>query len=177
MNKCILLFLLLASNLFAANFQLEEKAFTIGTDLNITKGGSGVIEERTISIGRTFEIKGQYACRSETKVFALGTSFTISVDGHPIAIIEKQVVESMFTFMGNVFVIKDPQGGEIARSELTRGLRPTIRIKESNGSMSILAASGWRYYTWDIVQDPNSKLDPRILFIIAASKTAKDNEK
>lgn len=175
--KKYLLLLFLAIPLFAADFELEEEAFTIGTDLKIVKGGTGMIEERVFNIGTVFEIKGPYACISEQKLFTWGTTYEIKVDGKRIALVEKKIIESMFTFMGNVFVIKDPQGIEIAKSELARGLRPTITVKETNGAVSTLKASGWKYYTWNISQPKDSKLDPRILFIIATSKTAGDNSK
>lgn len=175
-NKILVLFLLLASSVFAATYKLEEKAFTIGTDLEIG-GGNGTIEQRVMSIGKHFEIVGPYACESQERILSIGTTYEIIGNGRLLAVVHKDIVESMFTFMGNVFVIKDAGGKEIARSELFRGLWPTITIKESNGAVTVMSASGLLYHTWTIKQPSNSKLDPRILFIICASKTAKDNEK
>lgn len=175
--KKLILFLALISCAFAAEYQLEEKAFTIGTDLEFNKGAKGVIEQRVLSYGMHFEIKGDFSAESAEKIFAWGTTYEVKNGGKLIATVEKQIMESMFTFMGNVYIIKDDKGNELARSELSKGLRPVIIVKEKNGAVTTMKASGWRYITWDIYAPRESKLDPRILFIICASKTTGDNKK
>ena len=179
MNRGLTVLATLLSVVFtlsAKEFVLDEKAFTIGTDLEVKD--YGIVSERTLSLTRSFEITGKLPGSSSEEFFSSSTKYVVKDDHQRVlATITKEVISSFFTVAGNKYSITDNEGVKIAESELSSGWRPTITITENNGAKSVLVASGFRYYTWHITQDSSSKLDPRVLWIIAASKTAGDNDK
>lgn len=157
-------------------YVLNEKSLTFGTTLSIE--GCGEVSEQTISLTRSFSITGKLSGSSSEEFFSTSTTYNIKDgEGHVLAKVKKDAVMSFFTFMGNIYTIYDTDDHEIAKSELSKGIRPTFTITEKTGAISKLTASGWFYYTWEIRQGADSHLDPRVLWIIAASKTAADNDK
>lgn len=78
MNRRLTVFIILLSiitSLSAREFVLDEKAFTIGTDLTVKDYGK--VSERTLSLTRSFEITGKLPVKISESALSSGWRPTV----------------------------------------------------------------------------------------------------
>lgn len=167
---------IIGTPLHAEKYEIEEKTFTVGTDLEVADVCQ--IKERTLHLTTTFEFTGKYPGSASKSMFSWGTEYKVYDENKElIATIKKNVFKSMFSAWSNSFIILDKNGKTLATSQKFSGIRPSFYITETNGANTYIRASGWRYYTWHVDTGDSSLLDPRIIWTICASKTEHDNKK
>jgi uncharacterized protein YxjI len=168
-----------------SNFTAEGEFFTIGTDMNLVSGKKpvGSIKQRMLNFNKTFDLldeRGQKVAQAKDQFFSFGsTSEVFDCNGKLIGTIKEEVFQSLFRPM-TLYKILDAKGNEIATSEKLESFSTYFTIKNKQGQEVAEMRRpfiNWFSDKWEINIQNSNGIDPRILVMIPAFKTAADAER
>ena len=165
------------------SFKLDQKLITIGMDMNIISNGNniGIIEERTISIGKKFEYYDnlkKLVTSAHQKVFSLYTQIEIFDENKKlIGTVEQEVIESFFSIY-SIYSIKNADGVIIAKSKKLDFFTTNVDIYDTNNKL--LVKMHKRFITmfgdtWDV--NILGNIDKRLIIFIPAFISSSQAEK
>lgn len=140
----------------------------------------GSIEEEIFSWARTFKyLDNTGALVATAKARPISWGYTIDVadaHGQPLGTIKEQVFSSLFG-ISNIYTVLDANDNKIAESDKFQFLDTRFTIKDNSGQV---LATIYRPVTlfcdqWSVSYVNKDAVDSRLLVMIAAFKTAEDN--
>lgn len=170
-------------NELPANYKLDQRIFSWGTQFDITSGGRnyGTVEQKLFSLTPTFQYKnpqGQVVATGKTSLFTWGTEIVFSdAQGKKIGSIKEKLFYS-FTNITSLYEIYDAQGKKIANSKKVQFFSTQLTLSDTAGNVQAIAkrpAINWLGDTWDVNSLNNSKIDPRMLVMFGPFKTWSDD--
>jgi uncharacterized protein YxjI len=167
------------------HFELSERIlFKWKTSLDVKGDGHnlGNVSERVISLTRSFVLEDNTGAKTATGSVALvswGTQIDVNDgSGNRIGTIKEEVLSSLFKTW-TTYRILDANGNQIAESHKTEWIDTDITLNAPDGKVVAKLHRGWFTKfgdSWTVdVTDP--RVDPRLAVMIAAFKTAADNDK
>ena len=166
-------------------FKLVEKVISLTTafELKSKNGDLGTVTEKLISLTTTFtykDDKGGMVATAKEALISWGTRIDVyDCKDRLIGTLQEKVFKSLFKAHTN-YSILDAQGNEIAISEKLDLLATSITLSGKDGSVFVeLKRPMFNLFsdTWNIKVHPKNTVDFRIIVIVAAFKTAADNER
>lgn len=167
------------------HFELSERVlFKRKTSFSVEADGKsyGNVSEAVIPVPRTLLLldnNGATTASASVAILSWGTE--INVDdgsGHRIGTIKEEVISSMLKTW-TTYRILDAAGNQIAESHKTEFIDTDITLNAPDGKVMATMHRGWFTKfgdSWTVdVKDP--RIDPRLALMIAAFKTAADNDK
>jgi hypothetical protein len=170
-------------------FEVIEKKFTIGTSLEVVANGlsfGNVSNEWYNPFKKSFDFEdqsGETVAHASKAIVSWGTEVDVT-DGHgqSIGAMHKKVLSS-FLGMGvtNVYEVYDSHHPTPLVSDGIKVGITTFMLREGNGGPVVaqLYKSPWSLFhdSWEVEIYQPGAVDQRILVMIAAFKTAADNDK
>lgn len=167
------------------HFELSERIlfkWKTSLDLKAKGDGYGNVSERIVSLTRSFVLEDNTGAKTASASVAL-LSWGTQIDvydgaGNRLGTIKEEVLSSLFKTW-TTYRIYDAAGNQIAESHKTEFIDTDITLNAPDGKVVASLHRGW--FTWFgdhwtvDVNDP--RVDPRIPVMIAAFKTAADNDK
>ena len=169
------------------DYQLTERAvFKIKNafDVSDDRGNDyGKVSEDLISWTRTFtwyDGVGEKAASASVALVSWGTRIDVlGGDGKKVGTIKEEVLSSMFKTW-TTYKILDDAGNEIATSQKVEWLGTSITLTGNDGKTIAVVhrpAINLVSDTWKISVKETNRVDSRVLVMIAAFKTAVDNDR
>lgn len=183
--------LFIATTVFAQNcvvpknMKLKEKIISVTTNLFLEDDDGnnlGTVTEALISLTKTFTYKdseGKLISTAKEAFISVGTKINVyDSEQMLIGVIQENILKSWFHAY-TVYTISDASGNKIATSEKLELLSTQIVLSDQKGNELVSLKRPRPMInifsdTWNITYK-SSKIDPRIVVMIAAYKTAADN--
>jgi uncharacterized protein YxjI len=187
MKKLLTFILLLVAGVSSAQtncpYRLEEKFFSYGVDMDVyaCEKKVGLIEERTLNIGKTFEyfdLNKTKVCSAKQRSLSFETTIDIyDTKKNRIGTIKQNIFEGLFS-ISNVYEIQDSYGRVIAKSEKIDMFSTSVKISSGSKLIATIERNVFNFGgdTWNVkITDPS--FDYRLFLFIPAYKTSADAEK
>lgn len=166
-------------------FKAREQLITIGTDVELyaNKTRLGEVEQRTIRLTPTFDlynIDGKKVASARQKIFSWGTSIEVKdCEGKLIGSVKENIFSSIWNFYTR-YDILDANEKIIAASKKMEFFTTNFTIF-NNSNEEVLKMTRPMINiindVWTVSISKSGVVDPRILTMIPAFKTAADNKK
>ncbi len=169
-----------------SHFRIDEKIISLTNSFTLhddAKRKIGDITEKFFSWTRTFTYKdagGGVAAVAHEKFFSWGTQIVVEdAAGRKLGTIKENVFKSLFKVYTS-YSILDASDREVAVSEKSDWITTDFRIHDKSGRLVAHMHRGWLNILsdhWDVDLADQKALDSRVVVMIAAYKTAVDNER
>ncbi len=166
-----------------SSFRVHQKALTLfATRFTIDQGGKnyGTLDEKIFSLTTGFTYKdasGKIQSTAQAKFFSLGSTVDIKdANGKLIGTIQEKIFKSLFK-VSTEYSILDANGREIATSDKLELFSTKFTLKDKAGNIVIemkRPAFNLISDNWDVKVRDSKAIDPRIVVMIPAFKTAAD---
>lgn len=169
-----------------SSFRVHEKVLTLfATQFTIDNGGKkyGTIDKKVFSLTTAFTYKdgaGKTQSIAKARFFSLGSTVDITdANGKVIGTIQEKIFKSLFK-VSTEYAILDANGREVATSDKLDLFATKFTLKDKSGKTVVEMKRpmiNWLSDNWDVKVYDAKAIDPRILIMIPAFKTAADNSR
>lgn len=168
-------------------FKVVERVIALTNTLDLVNSNNnnklGTITEKFFSLTREFKYtdnSGNVVATARARILSWGTEIEVSDgSGRLIGTIKEQVFNSLFK-VSTTYSILDASGKEIATSEKVELLATHFTLNDKSGRLIAKIDRPWLKLfrdVWSVKISNPGAVDARLLVMIAAYKTAKDNER
>lgn len=165
-------------------FELHERVLSWSTTFDIREGGKsyGKVTQKILSLRRSFtyeDASGACVAKAAQKILSWGVEIEVSdCSGRTIGFIKEQVFKSFFK-VHTTYSILDAQKKEVAVSTKVDWIGTEVTLMAGSRRAAKLSRPwlNWFSDTWTVELDDQSAVDARLTVMIAAYKTAVDNER
>lgn len=168
------------------HFRIDEKVLSWTTSFTLrddAKNKLGEISEKLLSWTRTFtyrDASGTLLAVAHAKLLSWGTQVVVEdASGRLLGTIKENVLKSLFKVYTR-YSILDASGREVAVSEKTDWITTDFEIRDESGRLVAKMHRPWLNILsdhWDVQLADARPVDSRVLVMIAAYKTAVDNQR
>jgi len=172
-----------------ARFSIYERFFSFTNTFDLYEGDTrkfGTLTEAFFSFGRTFtytDAANRKVAVAHARVFSIGTTVDVADEqGRPIGTIREDVLKSLFKVY-TLYHVLDASGREIATSQKTDFLSTEIVLRDPSGRVVAEVRRDFKTNffrltdKWDVTIVDPAAVDPRLIVVIGAYKTAVDNDR
>jgi uncharacterized protein YxjI len=168
------------------NFKVVERFISFGTVFDLLDNSDkklGTIAEKIFTLTREFtydDSNGRRIATARERFFSWGAQVDVFDEaGRPIGTIKEDVLKSFFKPL-TTYSILDGSGKQIATSEKVDLWATDFTLKDGSGqTVATIHRPALNFFrdVWTVSIDNQSKVDSRLLVMIAAYKTAKDHDR
>ena len=167
------------------DFQVNEEVISMTNSFDIIAGKNtyGTVTEKMFSWTRTFFVRNSAGVdlgKASARAWSWGTHIDVyDASGKLLGGIKEEVTKSMFKTWTS-YSILDPANAVIARSKKVEFFGTDVTISSPAGEVLVTIsrpAVNWVSDTWNVSIKKPGVIDPRMVVVIGAYKTAVDNER
>ena len=166
-------------------FDVVEKIISLTNSFTIKKDGKklGDITEKIFSWTRTFDYKdagGTLVAKAHEKFFSWGVQIIVEdAAGNKIGEIKENILKSFFKVVTE-YSILDASGREVLKSKKTDWISTDFELFDPSGKLVATMHRPWLNVFsdhWSVEVKDKKAVDSRVMVMIAAYKTAVDNDR
>jgi len=129
-----------------------------------------------------YDANNKLQAHGKTEFFSWGTTNDIDDgNGHALGTFKKEIITSLLGFgVTNRYSLLDGQGNTIGTSDKSQFLATDMTLKDNSGATIAIAHRPWFNWfgdKWDVQILEPGVVDPRVVAMLPAFKTAGDNHK
>lgn len=163
-------------------FEVNERAISWGTDMTLIANGEsfGKIKERTFNATSTFELlneRSELVARAKKRLLSWGTQIDIKdCEGKKIGSVKEKIFANL---IGTTYEVYDAAGKQVGKSKKVTLINTDITVTSMDGDLAFkMHRRAMRIWdSWNITTGTTNSIDPRLVLMTPAFKTASDNSK